>query len=66
MVKNPPQHARGDFVLENGWVAEGEGLRHTYSGMGIYRPELFAGCTPGKYPLAATAAQCDRGAGPQR
>jgi|SRR5688572_4476849 MurNAc alpha-1-phosphate uridylyltransferase len=51
LVKNPPQHARGDFRLENGWVAEGDGLRHTYSGIGIYRPEFFAGCTPGKFPL---------------
>ena len=51
LVSNPPQHARGDFRLENGWVAEGDGLRHTYSGIGIYRPEFFAGCTPGRFPL---------------
>ena len=25
--------------------------RQTYSGVGIYRPELFAGCEPGKFPL---------------
>ena len=50
-VPNPPQHARGDFLLENGLVSEGEGPRHTYSGVGIYRPELFAGCEPGKFPL---------------
>jgi MurNAc alpha-1-phosphate uridylyltransferase len=34
-----------------GRVSEGEGLRHTYSGVGIYRPEFFEGCTPGKFPL---------------
>jgi N-acetyl-alpha-D-muramate 1-phosphate uridylyltransferase len=54
LVPNPPQHARGDFRLEGpkqGLVSEGEGLRHTYSGVGIYRPEFFAGCTPGKFPL---------------
>jgi MurNAc alpha-1-phosphate uridylyltransferase len=51
LVPNPPQHPRGDFRLEHGQVSEGEGLRHTYSGVGIYRPELFAGCTPGKFPL---------------
>ncbi len=50
-VPNPPQHARGDFVLENGLVYDREGARHTYSGIGIYRPGLFAGCQPGKFPL---------------
>jgi N-acetyl-alpha-D-muramate 1-phosphate uridylyltransferase len=51
LVPNPPQHARGDFRLEQGLVAEGEGVRHTYSGIGVFRPELFAGCAPGKFPL---------------
>ena len=51
LVRNPPQHARGDFLLEHGLVSEGEGLRQTYSGVGIYRPEFFAGCAPGKFPL---------------
>ena len=51
MVRNPPQHARGDFVLADGLVSEGEGSRQTYSGVGIYRPEFFAGCEPGKFPL---------------
>lgn len=51
LVPNPPQHPRGDFRLENSRVFEGEGLRYTYSGVGIYRPELFAGCAPGKFPL---------------
>jgi MurNAc alpha-1-phosphate uridylyltransferase len=51
LVANPPQHPRGDFLLERGNVSEGEGMRHTYSGIGIYRPELFAGCEPGKFPL---------------
>ena len=51
LVQNPPQHARGDFRLVNGWLAEGDGLRHTYSGIGIYRPEFFDGCSPGKFPM---------------
>jgi MurNAc alpha-1-phosphate uridylyltransferase len=51
LVPNPPQHARGDFVLERGLVSEGEGSRQTYSGVGIYTSELFAGCVPGKFPL---------------
>ncbi len=51
LVANPPQHPRGDFLLQQGLVSEGEGTRHTYSGIGIFRPELFAGCEPGKFPL---------------
>jgi MurNAc alpha-1-phosphate uridylyltransferase len=51
LVHNPPQHARGDFVLEAGLLHEGAGPRYTYSGVGVYRPEFFAGCTPGRFPL---------------
>jgi len=51
LVPNPPQHPRGDFRLEHGFVSEGEGTRHTYSGIGIFRPGLFADCAPGKFPL---------------
>jgi N-acetyl-alpha-D-muramate 1-phosphate uridylyltransferase len=51
LVRNPPHHARGDFRLEDGLVLEGEGERYTYSGVGIYRPEMFADCQPGKFPL---------------
>jgi MurNAc alpha-1-phosphate uridylyltransferase len=51
LVPNPPQHPRGDFRLEDSRVLEGEGTRHTYSGVGIYRPDMFAGCAPGKFPL---------------
>jgi MurNAc alpha-1-phosphate uridylyltransferase len=51
LVANPPQHARGDFLLDEGFLSEGEGMRYTYSGVGIYRPEMFAGCSDGKFPL---------------
>lgn len=51
LVPNPPQHARGDFRLEQGLVAEGEGERFTYSGIGIFHPEMFASSAPGKFPL---------------
>lgn len=51
LVSNPPQHPRGDFLIEGGLLSENAGTRHTYSGVGIYRPELFAACTPGKFPL---------------
>jgi MurNAc alpha-1-phosphate uridylyltransferase len=52
LVPNPTQHPRGDFGLEGDFVVERESGRFTYSGVGVYRPELFDGCTPGKFPLA--------------
>jgi MurNAc alpha-1-phosphate uridylyltransferase len=51
LVPNPPQHMRGDFLLDDQFVAEGEGVRHTYSGVGIYTADFFAGSVPGKFPL---------------
>ena len=58
LVPNPPQHPRGDFALRSGpertdVVAEPEAdaARYTFSGIGVYRPEFFAGCEPGKFPL---------------
>lgn len=52
MVDNPPQHPGGDFVLSEGrLLAEGE-PRLTFSGIGVYDPQLFSGCEPGPLPLA--------------
>jgi MurNAc alpha-1-phosphate uridylyltransferase len=52
MVDNPPQHPNGDFVLSEGrLLAEGE-PRLTFSGIGLYDPQLFSGCEPGALPLA--------------
>ena len=42
---------RGDFLLNDPFIADGEGARHTYSGIGIYTPEFFAGSAAGKFPL---------------
>lgn len=47
LVDNPPQHAGGDFYLEGGRLVEYGALRQTFSGIGVYRPELFASVTPG-------------------
>ena len=51
LAPNPPHHPRGDFGLEGDFVVEREADRFTYTGIGLYRPELFAGCAPGKFPL---------------
>jgi MurNAc alpha-1-phosphate uridylyltransferase len=51
MVPNPPQHPDGDFVLEGEFLTQAQGPTLTYSGIGIFSPALFAGCTPGRFPL---------------
>lgn len=51
LVPNAPHHPRGDFGLEGGSVVRSESERYTYSGIGLYRPEFFAGCRSGRFPL---------------
>jgi MurNAc alpha-1-phosphate uridylyltransferase len=51
LVPNPTQHRHGDFGLEAEQVVERQTGRFTYSGVGVYRPEFFEGCTGGKFPL---------------
>lgn len=51
LVGNPPHHPQGDFTLHDGLIGERGERRHTYSGIGLYDPELFAGCRPGRFPL---------------
>jgi N-acetyl-alpha-D-muramate 1-phosphate uridylyltransferase len=65
LVDNPPQHPAGDFVLTTNTVAneyrhdidDKSQQRLTYSGIGVIRPELFADCQPGKFPLAPLLRQ---------
>ena len=52
MVANPAHHPDGDFSLSGGRLAQRGPAMLTFSGIGIYRPELFDGCTPGAFPLA--------------
>jgi MurNAc alpha-1-phosphate uridylyltransferase len=51
LVPNPPHVARGDFGLDGDSIIESDRDRFTYSGIGVYSPEFFAGCEPGKFPL---------------
>lgn len=51
LVPNPAHHPQGDFGIDTGWVLEREHERLTYTGVGLYRPEFFAGCQAGKFPL---------------
>ena len=52
MVDNPPHHPGGDFSLSEGRLSRQGPAMLTFSGIGVYRPELFAGCSPGAFPLA--------------
>ena len=52
LVPNPAHNPGGDFVLERGRIVESAGERLTFSGVGIYRAELFEGCRDGIFKLA--------------
>ena len=65
-VPKPPYKAAGDFDLQDGRVVAGDDPGLTFSGVAVYRPRFFAGCEPGRFPLApmlTEAAQDDRLAG---
>jgi MurNAc alpha-1-phosphate uridylyltransferase len=51
MIPNPPQHHRGDFALVNARIRNEGGDKLTFSGIGVYHPRLFDGCTPGKFSI---------------
>jgi N-acetyl-alpha-D-muramate 1-phosphate uridylyltransferase len=51
LVSNAPHHPRGDFGLDGDTVVQRDCDRYTYSGIGLYRPEFFAGCRAGRFPL---------------
>jgi N-acetyl-alpha-D-muramate 1-phosphate uridylyltransferase len=51
LIPNPAHHPRGDFGLDGDRVVARERERLTYSGVGVYSPEFFAGCTAGRFPL---------------
>lgn len=52
LVPNPLQHPVGDFGLEHQRVLPSAAEQYTFSGIGIYRRELFADISPGIRKLA--------------
>jgi MurNAc alpha-1-phosphate uridylyltransferase len=52
LVDNPAHNAGGDFGLSEGRVSHNSRATLTFSGIGVYHPDLFAGCEPGAFPLA--------------
>jgi MurNAc alpha-1-phosphate uridylyltransferase len=52
LVDNPEHHPEGDFFLgSNGRIVPTGTQRLTYSGVAVLHPQLFAGMTPGRFPL---------------
>ena len=52
LVNNPPHNPTGDFALTaDSKISEQGEPRFTFSGIGIYDPQLFSGLKPGKQPL---------------
>ena len=52
LVPNPAHNPRGDFALEGGRIQSEGPVRYTFSGLGVYRPELFDVCSDGIFRLA--------------
>ena len=74
LVPNPPQHPHGDFSLKDGVVGPTmkpdeatPQTQYTFSGIGIYRPELFADIVRGSRaklaPLLINAMATDQVSG---
>lgn len=47
LVKNPAHHLKGDFALNSFSIANDGEPRYTFSGIGVYRPEMFDQVTAG-------------------
>lgn len=54
LVDNPAHHAAGDFVLDSGSVALTGKDKLTFSGIGVYQPQLFREVVPGAAAKLAT------------
>lgn len=48
LVNNPPQHPNGDFCIENGMLKNEGAQMLTFSGVGVYHPDLFADVVKGE------------------
>lgn len=64
LVDNPPHHPEGDFALsEDSKLSDAAGQCYTFSGIGIYHPDLFKQQKSGRFalaPLLRKAMQADQ------
>jgi MurNAc alpha-1-phosphate uridylyltransferase len=54
LVANPPHHPEGDFALDGIRVLDAGQPAWTFSGIGLYRPQLFESIKPGSRGQLAT------------
>lgn len=52
LVPNPTHNRAGDFCLDEKKIVENNGKMYTYSGIGVYRREMFASQIDRRFPLA--------------
>ncbi|MCG7898670.1 MAG: nucleotidyltransferase family protein [Candidatus Thiodiazotropha lotti] len=57
LVPNPAHNPLGDFYLLDERLSDGSGEMLTFSGIGLYDPQLFSGCRAGAFPLAPLIRQ---------
>ena len=51
MVPSPAYRNGGDFDIEDGLIRNSDSQALTFSGVAVYRPELFAGCKAGRFSI---------------
>lgn len=60
LVRTPAHKEMGDFDLDDGRVVASDEPALTFSGIAIYRPELFVECEAGRFPLAPMLREAAR------
>ena len=48
LIDNPPQHLQGDFAIQDGMLKNTGIQMLTFSGVGVYHPDLFADIVSGE------------------
>ena len=51
LVENPEHNPAGDFAISDGQVGNAGSRKYTFSGIGVYRKELFDEMSGGVFPL---------------
>jgi MurNAc alpha-1-phosphate uridylyltransferase len=63
LVANPPHHPLGDFALRGSQVSDAGDPKCTFSGIGLYKPALFASVIPGSKGQLAPLLRAAMGRG---